>query len=1084
MEEHGGDGAGLSLDELKSNLFSTLQKEGAIDQIRVHLRTTFVQKLQKRAATMNASTHECTLLEKVANTLLCEYLRTKQLKHTLSVFLPEVGPRNCELEPAMVAKMLRLPTTPASPAGLLEMLSQVERSASTSTHEMQTQTHDEDRRYILESELQRIDAIYVAQSHAQREQPAKSFEDRILQYQQEYDRMTQAHVAQEITRIRDTEIAVMRVDERKAYLHEIESVRSTLQTEFTAKQAALDEAERSLHLAYLEKQRQAELDLFELRQTLLKEMDAVQTKDRQLSSLIDDESRKWQTENRRLTVLQDNVAAREAHMVATMTRLEEDKATYTAHCEREAAARVARQQADLDALSARLANETESLRRAQSELTAFHSKMASLEVDVLTLRGAEADLKLQLEHATLELTHQKRHAASLQSQLQQTAAECDSVRAQCSCHLETIARLEREAKAVTSVADMHRKELDDRVHALQTELHTARASHVALRMESAEALIAAKEQLLAAHHADQESWLVREQRLRSQLHELGAKCAESDAAVGRYRTQLEDEQVHVASLRHEVESLSALVTSLKCAVPAREYAPRSYYEPRGTQWTHPPWQEARAPASAPPPQPVRVPVETRYIEREHEKSEAPPTLHRADDDAWRKHQEDLAREAERDLQVRELEARLEAAARDAEVARLEAQRQRDEERAADARKVLEDQRAREDALATQQKATEAALAALQRQEADREREAREAEAQRDRERAREAEAQRDRERAAQDALREQLAAEKDRVLAAKRELEAAREAQVREAEQLAATRQEQDAADRAAKDAREHEGQLAAARAAKEALEQQAAREASEAHARELRQAQDTQDALERQAHEAEVRQAEEAKKAFEREAQEATERQAREAQATSERLAREEQEAAERQAREDEEARVASEHQAREAQDAADLAATEARQAAEDDARRAEADRQAAAEEEERARLVHEAQIERARQAQEEEELDALSTQHTLDEDAVREAEARDTAAREAQAQADEAARLAQAAQQQDTSIIDEYRMRALARRAERQRQEEEAKLQAEREARVAAAAAEEEEAGFESDDALSVGGGDDDAAASDESF
>jgi hypothetical protein len=109
---------------------------------------------------------EWTLLEKVANSLIYQYLIAKELRHTVSVFLPEVGPRNADLSDEMIMTLLSMKKIPSwnmvhpqpnndeEPSknktnSMMTFLKVLEHQATRTTHEMQTQTVDEDHRLIL-----------------------------------------------------------------------------------------------------------------------------------------------------------------------------------------------------------------------------------------------------------------------------------------------------------------------------------------------------------------------------------------------------------------------------------------------------------------------------------------------------------------------------------------------------------------------------------------------------------------------------------------------------------------------------------------------------------------------------------------------------------------------------------------------------------------------------------------------------------------------------------------------------------------------------------------------------------------------
>ncbi|OQS05734.1 Rab family GTPase [Thraustotheca clavata] len=1062
---------GMTRDQLKSNLYASLTKEGAVDQIRAQLRTNFVQKLQRKS--MNGiipPIHECSLLEKMANSIICQYLEARQLNNTLSVFVPEVGSRNCDVVPEMIKKLLGSSNQVES-VGLLEILQYVESLSIKVLHDMETQTVEDDRRLVLESQLKHIEDMYIVQSQAIKEKPMQSLEDRMIQYQQEYDRMAQIHMTKEIERIREMEIAMMRVEERKKYNTEVEAVRSAFQEEYARKNALLDQNTQAMQVEYLEKQRQAELDLFELRQTLLAEMNKVQQKERQLTSQIEMETLKWQNEERRLVLLQDNLVVREKQLEATIERLEAEKTTHLKHIEKECEEKISHQKEELTMAMEKLTKENEAVRNAQTENTRFHQKMAALEVDLLKWKGIETDQKLKLDQLGNELTQHKRHCLALQTELQNVTTERETLNAQLSVAQDKLVRYEREAKAMGEIHTKHTTELQNEIQTLQKELHSVRASNVAVRMEGAEALITTKEQLLARLESEKQSWHAKEQGLMTQLQQLTAKCSDGEALAHRYRVQFEDEQAHVAALRHEIASLNTLVTSLKYAAPSRgrEYHPQQSFSYQNT-WQRVPQSSFMIPqySEAKPSSPKQFEPAPVHIQ---------PSQKEDEDLIWKQRQEKQQLERERALEEKILaaEMRLLEQTRQAEQSRIEAEREKQRALEAAEEKAKVDQTER-DRLILEQK-----------QLAQREQEAREVQAKKDHEeivgRQAELEAQRERDRIAHEAQiqRERLQWELDTQKALQKErdqLDKARElaatqakefqerlaqSEVKTTQSLTNTSRNEAETLKAISSNAIHDDQTQALKKAQEAEELAAQIAQQEAEAKAKKEVDDKAKV------EAEARAIKEAqdkalKEAEDKAIKEAQENAFQEAQKKAlkdgeEKALKEAQEKALKEAEDKARAiKVAEEKAAKEAEEKALKEAEEKALKEAEDKKEAEAraDKEAKekAAKEAQERVLQEAQDKALKEAEDKALKEAIAIKEAQEKAIKEENETKEKAIKEAQDQAlleaqakekadqEEKARLnAEASKKasQDQSFIDDYRQRVIARRAaERQRQEE----------------------------------------------
>ncbi|ETV78333.1 hypothetical protein, variant 2 [Aphanomyces astaci] len=542
---------------------------------QVQLRTSFVHTLQKasHAAAVAASTNEqeWTVVEKVANSLICQYLHAKQLKHTLTVFVPEVGPRNCDLQDDMVQKLLRLPNDPnapdpisASSTWLIDMLREKERSADVSSHDIQTQTLDEDHRFLLDAELKRIDDMYWNQSiNMQKDQ--RSFEAQLVAYQTDYDARSQVEFQKEIERIRAMDISIMRMEERKRHAQESDKFRAALQAEYAAKADGLADAEARLRLEFADHRQQLESDLFELRQTLLRELDSVRSKERQLLSSMDVEAMKHANESRRLALLEDNLKERERQLDRTLKDVQVERDGQLRRVTADAEAKVVEKSMALDALEKKLAKESQQLRDSQNEFNAMAQRVAVVDGQLAAARGLHMEQRLKMDLLERERAHlEELLAASRAAQVASSSNHKSNSIALAHAN-DTIARLEREAKATRVVHEAQIQEKAAAMHDVITQLNAANADLGRLKVAHADAIVAVKVAAYDAVAAERRAAQSAEETLRTQLTEMQARCHEVEAQCHRYQTQSEDDHVHVASLRHEIESLRAMLHTLQYA---------------------------------------------------------------------------------------------------------------------------------------------------------------------------------------------------------------------------------------------------------------------------------------------------------------------------------------------------------------------------------------------------------------------------------------------------------------------------------------------------------------------------------------
>ncbi|KAF1779100.1 Leucine-rich repeat domain, L domain-like [Phytophthora cactorum] len=130
--------------------------------------------------------------------------------------------------------------------------------------------------------LRRVENSYLVECAAQKLEPQKSLEERMVQYQREYDEICDKRLQEEMERYRSTEVALVRAEERKRFNREVDNLRASLLQEYRSKQERLQEQERELELAFVARRTELETSLFETRQSLFKDMERLRVKEAEL----------------------------------------------------------------------------------------------------------------------------------------------------------------------------------------------------------------------------------------------------------------------------------------------------------------------------------------------------------------------------------------------------------------------------------------------------------------------------------------------------------------------------------------------------------------------------------------------------------------------------------------------------------------------------------------------------------------------------------------------------------------------------------------------------------------------------------
>uniref|UniRef100_K3WVD3 Uncharacterized protein n=1 Tax=Globisporangium ultimum (strain ATCC 200006 / CBS 805.95 / DAOM BR144) TaxID=431595 RepID=K3WVD3_GLOUD len=306
-EDDGGAEVTLSIDAFKQEMFRSLREEGTVEMIRAQLRRKFIEKLQQYSAKNRVNEYASRVSmssgepmkqeeekdggngdakgisgvmtienpgrtvwgqrtwsgdEKLVNGLLFDYFVKKDLEHTAAVFVPEIGGIRNYVATDTILQMMQL-----SP--------------------------DQQGKF---------------------QEPEKSIEGRMLQYQREYDELCEKRMQEELERFKTMELAMVRVEERKKYEREADKLRASLLQEHRQRTERLQETERELELSFVAKRTQLEASLFETRQCLFQEMEKLRVKETQLQVKVETDFRNFAAETKRLQLWEENLRTQEANV--------------------------------------------------------------------------------------------------------------------------------------------------------------------------------------------------------------------------------------------------------------------------------------------------------------------------------------------------------------------------------------------------------------------------------------------------------------------------------------------------------------------------------------------------------------------------------------------------------------------------------------------------------------------------------------------------------------------------------------------------------------------------------------------------
>ncbi|GMF18978.1 unnamed protein product [Phytophthora lilii] len=566
----------MTLEELKEGMFQTIRDNGTVELIRQQRQLTDDPDDENNASRVNRGAGSSTPDEKLVHGLVAEYLATKGLENTLAVFVPEIGGSRNQVDSATVLQRV---TTGQSL--LLVLVRELIRRFQLATMDSGTQTAMDcfDHRIVLgmrigmstccflsfspwncactslENQLRRVENTYLAECAIQRLEPQKSLEERMVQYQREYDDICDKRLQEELDRYKSTEVALVRAEERKRFDREIDNLRSSLMQEYHDKQERLQERERDVELAFVARRTELETSLFETRQSLFKDMERLRVKEAELQVKVESDFRHFASETQRFQLWEESVRTQEANLEGIVAQAMREKEREWNIARQKALDDIQTKQEELIDRERSLTTETGTLKTLKTQVVALQQEVTALEA-ALSHEKEKSRLEERVVELELQLTEQN-------ASLKDASAANARLAADKSITDDELARYKRK-----------NTEAKEQVTLLSGDIKSLQQQILSMKLEEANAVVAERKKFMQMMDEERERSRWKENELFVKLRELQSHLADAEALAEKYQSQYEDEKVHVESLRHDVSSLNSLLTQAQATINAKHGMPR------------------------------------------------------------------------------------------------------------------------------------------------------------------------------------------------------------------------------------------------------------------------------------------------------------------------------------------------------------------------------------------------------------------------------------------------------------------------------------------------------------------------------
>jgi hypothetical protein len=265
----------MSEDSYRNHMMRTFEENGLLDQLKVQLRTSLLEKLRDRDKA-KAVGREAGLARKIAASLIQEYLFQNQHHYTLSVFAPEAG--GPLFERGELAALLRLERDAGQ--SLLETLlrSRLPGEEGCCTHAMvQTEASDN---FLLDQKLRALDD----QHYRQLQSCEGTTQERLARFENETRRRLKDEMAREVDRVRTIEVAAVRAQESEKARLRVAELKQELEEQYFARLDQLKAREQEALALYRHKSEQLESKSHSFRQRMESELEYLRIKEEEVKA--------------------------------------------------------------------------------------------------------------------------------------------------------------------------------------------------------------------------------------------------------------------------------------------------------------------------------------------------------------------------------------------------------------------------------------------------------------------------------------------------------------------------------------------------------------------------------------------------------------------------------------------------------------------------------------------------------------------------------------------------------------------------------------------------------------------------------
>lgn len=183
----------------KSELYSKFKDIGLLDNLKAQMRYKLLEKLQAPLNKPNTELQQSSLLAKIINSLIADYLQNNTYNYSLAVFLPEIGNQTLKMEE--ILEILNFSKENINHKCLLDSLIDTFLTKKPKNKEkmnISTQTETLDNINSLEKRLNFVDDEYKKKIGEIQSNLPKNLEEKFILYKKELEKRMKLEMQAEV----------------------------------------------------------------------------------------------------------------------------------------------------------------------------------------------------------------------------------------------------------------------------------------------------------------------------------------------------------------------------------------------------------------------------------------------------------------------------------------------------------------------------------------------------------------------------------------------------------------------------------------------------------------------------------------------------------------------------------------------------------------------------------------------------------------------------------------------------------------------------------------------------------------------